>query len=347
VLTIVAVLLPLAVLRRRPWAVFGLLLVEVVAVQQLATASMTWDPAVAAQPVFVIQGVAMDLVVIYLAATRLRESVVAAIVALGVLFTVGATARAGLGYRPLREAVYREVLEMAIAWAIGNTIRLRGGFNRERHRQVALQAVQNERLRIARELHDLISHSFGVIAIQAGMGRRVIDTQPAEARIALRAIEDTSRDALASLRRMLTGLRRTDLLDGTELQHSTAGLADLDRLAARAADAGVRVDIRTTGNTTSLPSDVDLSAFRVIQEAVTNVVRHAGVSCCQVAVQRRAEELVIEVTDNGRGGDAGAGYGISGMRERIALLHGDFTAGPRSDGGFRVAARIPVPAGAR
>ena len=107
------------------------------------------------------------------------------------------------------------------------------------------------------------------------------------------------------------------------------------------------MDVQWRGDRRPLPLDIDLSAFRIIQEAITNVVRHAGSDECEVVVDQRDEELSIEVTDNGRGSVEGAGYGIPGMRERVALLHGEFTAGPRPEGGFRVAARIPVPAVAR
>ena len=126
------------------------------------------------------------------------------------------------------------------------------------------------------------------------------------------------------------------------------GLADLDRLAATTRDAGVRVEVRWLGPRRPLPADVDLSAFRIIQEAVTNVVRHAGTGHCQVTVDCRDEELGIEVSDDGRGGAIeGGGFGIDGMRERACLLGGELTAGPRASGGFRVAARLPVPAAAR
>lgn len=126
-----------------------------------------------------------------------------------------------------------------------------------------------------------------------------------------------------------------------------AGLADIDRLAATTTAAGVGVDVRRRGRQCPLPTAVDRSAFRIIQEAVTNVVRHAGTGHCRVSIDYLGEELRIEVVDDGRGGVVevveGAGYGIAGMRERVALLNGHFSAGPRPEGGFRVAARLPVP----
>jgi signal transduction histidine kinase len=126
------------------------------------------------------------------------------------------------------------------------------------------------------------------------------------------------------------------------------GLADIERLAATALDTGLKVDVDWHGSREPLPTDIDLSAFRIIQEAVTNVIRHAGTSQCQVSIDQQDGYLSIEVTDSGRGGGAaGTGYGITGMRERAALLGGDFSAGPRPGGGFRVATRLPLPVPAR
>ncbi|MFI5805269.1 sensor histidine kinase [Streptomyces sp. NPDC051561] len=220
--------------------------------------------------------------------------------------------------------------------------------------QAAAQAVTAERLRIARELHDMVAHSIGIIAIQAGVGSRVIDTQPQEARKALSAIETTSRDTLSGLRRMLGALRQAGpggVPAGYQPEavplDPAPGLADLDRLAATTAAAGVRVDVEWVGERRPLPADLDLSAYRIVQEAVTNVVRHAGTRSCRVTVAHREAEIAVEVVDDGRGSGRppGAGYGLVGMRERVALLHGEFTAGVRPGGGFRVAARLPLPAG--
>jgi signal transduction histidine kinase len=186
----------------------------------------------------------------------------------------------------------------------------------------------------------MIAHSIGVIAIQAGVGSRVIDTQPAEARNALTAIEATSRETLAGLRRML-GVLRSSSEPGRD---PVPGLAGLDQLAATSRNAGVRVDLQWRGQRQSIPPDVDLSAYRIIQEAVTNVIRHAGADHCKVLIDQDDRELSIEITDNGRGGViACPGYGIVGMRERAGLLGGQLAAGPRPGGGFRVAARLPVP----
>ena len=237
-------------------------------------------------------------------------------------------------------------LVMIIAWLIGHSIRQAQARTELVRAQAAAQATMAERLRIARELHDLVAHSTGIIAIQAGSGRRVFDARPDQARDALAAIEDISRETLAGLRRVVTGLRRADPEpgDGQASLGAAPGLADIDRLAARARDAGVQVEVDWHGSREPLPADIDLSAFRIIQEAVTNVIRHAGTDRCLVWVDQQDDYLSIEVTDSGRGGaQAATGYGITGMRERTALLGGDFSAGPRPDGGFRVAARLPLP----
>lgn len=129
-----------------------------------------------------------------------------------------------------------------------------------------------------------------------------------------------------------------------------AGLADVDRLAATTTAAGVQVEVRRVGDPRALPPDIDLSAFRIVQESVTNVVRHAGTRACRVTLDYRADdELALEITDEGRGSGSSTdtGFGLAGMRERVALLHGEFTAAPRPEGGFRVAARLPVPVAVR
>jgi signal transduction histidine kinase len=242
------------------------------------------------------------------------------------------------------------VLVTVIAWLIGHSIRQAQTRAELVRAQAAAQTELAERLRIARELHDIVAHSIGIIAIQAGAGHRVFDASPAEARDALATIEATSRETLSGLRRMVTGLRRAQPESATAATplEPTPGLADVERLAASTLGAGVTVDVRWHGSREPLPADIDLSAFRIIQEAVTNVVRHAGTDRCQVSIDQQDGRLSIEVTDSGCGGDAsGTGYGIVGMRERAALLGGDFSAGPRPGGGFRVSARLPVAARAR
>ncbi|MER5351009.1 sensor histidine kinase [Kitasatospora sp. NPDC002551] len=244
------------------------------------------------------------------------------------------------------------VLIAVIAWLVGRSVHQSRVHAEALSARAATEAVTAERLRIAREMHDTVAHSIGIVALQAGAARRVIDTRPDRAREALAEIESAGRETLAGLRRMLGALRRADD-PGTAAAASLhpPGLADLDRLTAATTAAGVRVDVRRRGERRPLPAEIDLAAFRIVQESVANVVRHAGAPSCRVTVDHRPAELAIEVTDRGRGrGTApapGAGYGLAGLRERVALLHGEFDAAPRPGGGFRVAARLPVPEEAR
>jgi signal transduction histidine kinase len=215
--------------------------------------------------------------------------------------------------------------------------------------ELARRAVTEERLRLARELHDVVAHAMSVIAVQSGVGAHVADNQPEEVGKALAAIEATSRDALTELRRLLGVLRQ----DG-EPQASLApvpGLANLDALLAEVAKAGLAVKLRVEGRPAPLPAGLDLSAYRIIQEALTNVVKHAGPATAQVTICYRDQEVTVEVTDDGRGvgavagdGRRGTGHGLIGMQERVAAFGGDLEVGPRPGGGFRVAARLPVAA---
>ncbi|GAA2357251.1 hypothetical protein GCM10010170_050460 [Dactylosporangium salmoneum] len=344
VMPVVAMALLAGVLWRRPFAALAMLLVfvalfELVVGTQLRATNIHADMRL-------IQMVAVDIAVAFVAATSRRW--VSVVTAAGVL-VVQAGGVVAFQIRPadMQGWALQYVLAMLAAWFIGNSVRQRREFAQARIAESARAAVQQERLRIARELHDMVAHSIGVIAMQAGMGRRVIDKRPDEARQALAVIEDTGRETLASLRRMLGTLRRAEPEPGAASLDPAPGLADLDRLAARSRDAGLHVEVRGGVDERPLPPDVDLSAYRIIQEAVTNVARHAGTPRCDVLVERHPEALVIEVVDDGRGGEpAGGGYGIPGMRERVALLGGDFAAGPRPEGGFRVTARIPIPADA-
>ncbi|MCK2142405.1 sensor histidine kinase [Streptomyces sp. WAC00276] len=329
--------LPLGLLRRRPLPALALMLLGT-----YVTAPTTpfW------QVVYLLV-LANDLAVGCIVATRPRRiAVTAAVMTLGV--QVAFAARLGTGTDGFARTVVVLLLALGAAWMTGHSVRERREHAAALRSQTAAQAVAAERLRIARELHDMIAHSIGVIAIQAGVGRRVIDTQPDEARNALATIEDTSRETLAGLRRTLGALRRTE--PGPEAEAAprepVPGLADLDRLTASTKDAGVHVDVRWLGEQRPLPPDIDLAAFRIVQEALTNVVRHADAPDCRVTIGYQDGELTIEVADGGRGRlTSSTGYGITGMRERVTLLHGQFTAGPRPEGGFRVAARLPLPEG--
>jgi signal transduction histidine kinase len=291
---------------------------------------------------------ATALAVGYLAATRSRRVSLPGtlLVLLAQLATGISTVARGRDFMP---GVALIVLSVFAAWLAGRSLRERREHAEALRTQAAAQAVTAERLRIARDLHDLVAHSIGVIAIQAGVGARVINTQPAEARSALDAIEKTSRETLSGLRHMVTALRGADSTpgDGSAPLAPTPGLVDIERLAATIGEAGVRVDLRWHGERRPLPPEVDLAAYRVVQEALTNVVRHAGTDRATVVIELTGDEVRLEITDEGRGGTGDPGFGLLGMRERVGLLHGELTAGPGPRGGFRVQARLPVPAGVR
>ncbi|MEU5719084.1 sensor histidine kinase [Streptomyces sp. NPDC020403] len=333
-----------AVLRRRTSAAYGLVIVGTV----ISTAAWRQDE------IPPTQFLAVDIALCYIAATRpRRSSLTAAAAALGTL----------AGYLVLRlitgddSSIAQEpfvALTVVIAWLIGNSSHQARAHTAELHARAAAEAVTAERLRIAREMHDTVAHSIGIIALQAGAAARVIETQPAKAREAMLTVEMAGRETLSGLRRMLGALRQAD--HGEERQgrahgpaplRQAAGLANVEQLAATTTAAGVRVEVRWQGRRRPLPADIDLAAFRIVQESVTNAVRHSGADSCQVRLDYRADELAVEVSDRGKGGGTSTdtGYGLIGMRERAALLHGDFTAGPRPGGGFLVAARLPVPAG--
>ena len=191
---------------------------------------------------------------------------------------------------------------------------------------------------------------MSIIAVQSGVGVHVLDSQPEEARKALVAVEATSRQALVEMRRLLGVLRQE-----AEPRGSLApapGLAEVESLAAEVASAGVRVEVRIEGTPSELPAGLDLSAYRIVQEALTNVVRHAGPATARVAVRYAPDQVAVEVIDDGRGGRAAfgrrsdrqapVGHGIVGMRERAALYGGTLEAGPLPGGGFRVAASLPL-----
>ncbi|TDB75733.1 sensor histidine kinase [Micromonospora sp. KC723] len=228
------------------------------------------------------------------------------------------------------------VMLTGMAWLLGRAARERRTYAAQTAEQLTHRAVSDERLRIAREMHDIVSHSMSLIAVKAAVGNHVAETSPAEAREALRVIETTSRGALAELRRTL-GVLRDD-----PSYAPTPGLRDLATLADQAAAGGVDVEMTVTGDD-DLPAGVGLSVFRIVQEALTNVVRHAAPARCRVTVTVESGEVRIEVTDDGRRGSRArsGGHGLIGMRERVGMYRGELSAGPCPEGGFRVAGRLP------
>jgi signal transduction histidine kinase len=226
---------------------------------------------------------------------------------------------------------------LIVGFALGIAVHGRREYAAAERETHAREAVSAERLRIAREMHDVVAHSMSLIAVKAAVGNHVALEQPAEAREALRVIEDTSRETLAELRRMLGVLR-----DGTGVPALAPAptLADLRALAERAEQAGaLDVDLAVDG-LDELPGGVGQSVYRIVQEALTNVVKHAGATTCRIHVTGGEGEVGIEVRDDGRGGTATPGHGLIGMRERVAVYGGEFSAEPAGIG-FRVFARLP------
>ena len=228
-----------------------------------------------------------------------------------------------------------------VAWALGEASRRAVG-------EAARRAVAEEQARIARELHDVIAHSVSVIVVQAAAADDIFDEHPEQARQALRSIEGAGREALAELRRLLAAVRPGEE-DGDPLR-PLPGLERLDELAASMRAAGLEVTIdRDAAAGAPLPAGVDLSAYRIVQEALTNTLRHAAASHALVTVRSADGQVELDIRDDGRGaalaagGTSGGGRGIAGMRERAAMLGGTLEAGPLPGGeGFRVHAHLPL-----
>ena len=209
-----------------------------------------------------------------------------------------------------------------------------------REKAEAEAAIVEERTRIARELHDVVAHAISVIVLQARGGRKLLDEEPDEARQALDAIERTATQALGEMRRLLGLLRESD--DDLALTPQPT-LARLDELVAQVRDAGLPVELAVEGKRADLPPGVDLSAYRIVQEALTNALRHAGPATARVTVRYGDGELDLEVSDDGVGGVNGGegGHGLTGIRERVAVFGGDVEAGAPPEGGYAVRARLP------
>jgi signal transduction histidine kinase len=354
-----AATLPLAVRRRWPLAVLGVVTVPV-AVAAGFGSTFGPDPMIA--------------LAVYMVATQYdrRRSLGALAVVETALVTALLVAESAFS----KGDTFSPVVAAA-AWFVGDAVRARRAYaaglaeqaeQRQREElERARRAVVEERVRVARELHDVLAHSLSVVAIQAGVGRHVLDSQPEETRRALAAVEAASRDALAELRQVV-GLLRQDERPALALSPAP-GLADLGRLVDQVRSAGVPVELDVTGEPTTLPPGIELSVYRVVQEALTNVVKHAGPARARVVISYGTDTIDVEIVDTGRGcvsssgegnealsphssvprastddgtGDGTGHHGIIGMRERVALFGGSLSVGPGSKGGFRVAAHIPV-----
>ena len=242
-------------------------------------------------------------------------------------------------------------LAFAIAWLVGRDLRRRrqrvvgladraAQLEREREER-ARRAVAEERARIARELHDVIAHGVSVIVVQSQAGSHLLD-DPERVRGVFGTIESSARDALVELRRLLGVLRSADedLAIGPQ-----PGLGSLEALVEQVRASGLPVELRVEGEPVRLPAGIDLSAYRIVQEALTNVVKHADDATTEVVIRYASGQLELDILDDGRGAPVspnGSGHGLIGMRERVALYGGTLEVGPRENGGYAVRARLPL-----
>jgi signal transduction histidine kinase len=304
--------------------------------------------AVASYPVALTPVVVLP---IYTAATRLEWKASRRLLVLSV-----AVAAAGATAGPGPTDVSAPAV-VAGVWLLGHYVRTRRVYteqlehkNQELERaqhDLARKAVTEERLQIARELHDVVAHTISVVAVQAGSGRMVAMDDPAGAQRALETIETASRAALGEMRRLL-GLLRLAGGDQPDAMGPAPGMRDIDELAAHVAASGIAVDVKVEGQRSVIPAGVDLCAYRVVQEALTNVMKHADCTRVTVAVRYSDTEVVVEVDDDGRSASGepatrmSQGHGLIGMHERVALNRGQLDVGPRTGGGYHVAARFPL-----
>jgi signal transduction histidine kinase len=243
----------------------------------------------------------------------------------------------------------------AVGWALGlavyrqrsyvQAVRVQATQEVRAQRELAARAAAEERLRIARELHDVVAHAMSVITVQAGVARFILPEHPEQTSAALEVIESTGRQALRDMRQLLGVLRQ----EGDQSPRTPMpALSDLGELVEGTRAAGTEVELKIRGSARPLPEGLEVSAYRIVQEALTNVVKHAGSRRAQVVLGYEPRELTITVLDDGPGGlggvSAGGGHGLVGMRERAALHGGSVEAGPLPVRGYRVAARLPVPA---
>ena len=246
-------------------------------------------------------------------------------------------------------------LDFAIGWLAGFLLRgsaVRADTAEERAARLeqereadALRAVVEERTRIARELHDIVGHAVSVMTVQTSGVRRLLRPEQEQEREALLAVERTGREALAEMRRVVGALREAE--EGPALAPRPS-LSRVDKLVAQARETGLPVDLEIEGEPVPLPAGVDLTAYRLVQEGLTNAIKHAAARHAEVRVRYDPGHVEIEVCDDGRGADGAVstssdgGHGLVGMRERVSIYGGELETGPRAGGGFRLRARIPV-----
>jgi signal transduction histidine kinase len=330
--------LPLAVRRYRPLAVLAI------------TVSAETLLLLFSSRVQVPLGV---IVALYTVAARCERPVslkAAEWVALPII--VGVTVNSG----PHPERIIPKLALFAIAWVLGDNIRTRRAYlaelearaarlEREREEQ-AQRAVIEERTRIARELHDVIAHNVSVMVVQASAGEELFDSDPRRARESLSAVASTGRAALTELRRLLGVIRAEEEHAGAAAYAPQPGIEYLAELVAQMRETGLAVELSVLGEPRELPEGVGLCAYRIVQEALTNTLKHADASQARVSVRYVSDALELRITDDGRGaapvnGDT-TGHGLIGMRERVALFGGELSVGPLAGQGFEVSARLPL-----
>lgn len=329
--------LPLAWRRRFPLAVLVAVLGSYVAFAFLLGA-----------PVAGVWAVVAWLLAVYSAAAQ--ERFARSVAALGITAALTALTMVPEPPRAVEEFLALVLFAVAVPWLAGvvrgrnrraaTLADLASRLEREREEN-AEAAVVEERARIARELHDVIAHGVGLMVVQAEAGEALLAREPERAREAFRSIESAGRDALTELRRLLGILRETE---ARPLLGPQPSIAEVDRLVEQLGEAGLHVELRVEGEATPLPQSLELSAFRILQEGLTNVLKHAGSAHAEVTLRYARDALEIGVVDDGRGTPNGSdgGYGLAGLRERVALYGGALEAGPRPEGGYTLRARLPL-----
>jgi signal transduction histidine kinase len=321
--------LPLALRRRAPLPVLAVVLAASVTFGILASATST------------VTGATYALYTVAVQVGRPKSLIALTAVVGGVIMSFALiTSATSNPYN----AAFTALVQVTV-WLVGDGVRRHGAYAAGLREQSVRQALAEQRLQIARDLHDVVAHAMSVVAVQAGVGGHVIATKPEEAARALRAIEVTARSALTETRYLLGLLRDQDGAASEPL--SSPGIASLQSLADGVTATGLPVTLRVDGEPRPLSPSIELSAYRIVQEALTNVVKHARDPGGAEVVVRYGDDgsLEVEITDDGRGAAArGTGHGLTGMRERVGIFGGEFRAGPGPEGGFRVAARLPTEA---
>jgi signal transduction histidine kinase len=323
--------LPLALRRRYPLGSFWIIAVATVGVFRIQGVELTWTLIAA-------------VLAAYSAPTYSRYRNLALVSVVGAAILVIANPSADLPNIPSGVFIFLSLTTVALGANVIHAWRQRAQTLQREQAAATRLALEHERARLARELHDVVGHNVAVMVVQAGAARKVLDSAPDQAREALLAVEAGGRAAMTELRQVI-GLLAPDV-DDADLAPQP-GLAQLPVLAERIRETGVPVTLTVTGTVDGLPAGVELAAYRVVQEALTNTVKHAAGAAVTIAVARTADELRIEVTDTGGlavAASTGGGRGLTGLRERLSAYGGTLTAARRPTGGFRVVAVTPLPA---